>query len=171
MRTSYHHGHLAEAALDSAGEILADVGLERLSLRAVAARAGVSHGALYRHFTSKEQLLTATVDRAFADIEERLGRIRARETPDVVARMARCLLRWCVENPGLFEALAARTGAHGAPEPTALPALIRTGRVPAGAPLDCQCGSCRALRALRETLATRGHAAHRYRPSTGQVHR
>ncbi|MEY4878933.1 MAG: hypothetical protein RJB62_402, partial [Pseudomonadota bacterium] len=54
---SYHHGDLAPALRAAAREILEQEGLEALSLRSVARKAGVSHAAPYRHFASREALL------------------------------------------------------------------------------------------------------------------
>lgn len=61
----YHHGHLREALLRAAVEILEEEGLAALTLRAVARRAGVSHAAPYHHFADKEALLDAVAARGF----------------------------------------------------------------------------------------------------------
>ncbi len=53
----YHHGDLAPVLRQSAREILMEKGLEGLTLRSVAKRAGVSHAAPYRHYKSREALL------------------------------------------------------------------------------------------------------------------
>src|SRR5437588_4915341 len=53
----YHHGHLAPCLRESARAILEEEGMEALSLRSVARRAGVSHAAPYRHYVSREALL------------------------------------------------------------------------------------------------------------------
>ena len=49
----YHHGNLREALLDTAIEQLQKVGVENLSLRALARAVGVSQTAPYRHFEDK----------------------------------------------------------------------------------------------------------------------
>lgn len=49
------------AVLVAAGELFADKGPAATSIREVAARAGVNHGLLHRHFGSKRQLLAATL--------------------------------------------------------------------------------------------------------------
>lgn len=54
---TYHHGDLRNALLEAALAILQSEGLNGLSLRKVASAAGVSHGAPYRHFESKESLI------------------------------------------------------------------------------------------------------------------
>lgn len=61
----YHHGDL-RAALLTAGEAeLAERGVEAFSLRAAAARAGVSHAAPAHHFGDADGLLTALAAEGF----------------------------------------------------------------------------------------------------------
>src|SRR6185369_3100540 len=76
---SYHHGDLREAALRKAAEILENEGLESLSLREVARRAGVSHNAPYRHFPDRDGLLVALVEEGFQMLLDALARRPRRE--------------------------------------------------------------------------------------------
>ena len=64
-KRSYHHGDLQAALIQSAGDILEKEGVEALSLREVARRAGVSHSAPYRHFAEREALLAALAAEGF----------------------------------------------------------------------------------------------------------
>jgi AcrR family transcriptional regulator len=61
----YHHGELREALIQAGIDILEELGLEALTLRATARRAGVSHAAPYHHFQDKEALLDAVAARGF----------------------------------------------------------------------------------------------------------
>jgi AcrR family transcriptional regulator len=61
----YHHGDLETALVQSAGNLLEKEGVEALSLREVARRAGVSHNAPYRHFPEREALLAALAAEGF----------------------------------------------------------------------------------------------------------
>lgn len=47
--------------------MLDDVGLDAITIRRLAERIGVQPGALYRHFTSKRELLDAMVERIVAE--------------------------------------------------------------------------------------------------------
>ena len=49
------------AVLAAASELFAEQGPAATSIREVAARAGVNHGLLHRHFGSKRELLAATL--------------------------------------------------------------------------------------------------------------
>jgi AcrR family transcriptional regulator len=66
----YHHGDLEAALLRAAGKILEKEGVAALSLREVARRAGVSHGAPYRHYPGREALLAALAAEGFAMLGE-----------------------------------------------------------------------------------------------------
>src|SRR6516164_8276496 len=58
-------GNLRQALLDAAVATLDEAGADRLSLREVARRAGVSHAAPAHHFTDKAGLLTAVATEGF----------------------------------------------------------------------------------------------------------
>tara|TARA_R110000868_G_scaffold188272_3_gene430979 strand:- start:1092 stop:1718 length:627 start_codon:yes stop_codon:yes gene_type:complete len=56
---TYHHGNLRKSLLDRAAHVIAEQGIESLSLRALARDLGVSHAAPARHFADKTDLLRA----------------------------------------------------------------------------------------------------------------
>lgn len=56
---TYHHGNLRHVLLDRAANVIAEQGIEALSLRALARDIGVSHAAPSRHFRDKADLLRA----------------------------------------------------------------------------------------------------------------
>jgi len=64
----YHHGDLHASLLHAARNILEKEGVEALSLREAARRAGVSHNAPYRHFPDRESLLAALAADGFAQL-------------------------------------------------------------------------------------------------------
>ena len=57
MKDQYHHGNLKQALIENAIEIIAQHGVEQLSLRSLSKQCGVSHNAIYRHFESKEKMI------------------------------------------------------------------------------------------------------------------
>lgn len=71
--------------LDAVTAVLVEEGFEGVSVRRVAARAGVSIGAVQHHFPTKDVMLAAAMNRASAQFEERLG---ARVAPDATADQA-----------------------------------------------------------------------------------
>ena len=65
----YHHGDLRGACISVALELLLNQGIQEVTLRHVAKRAGVSHNAPYRHFKTKRDLLGACAAQGFVMLE------------------------------------------------------------------------------------------------------
>jgi AcrR family transcriptional regulator len=61
----YHHGNLKEVLVQAGIDLLEERGLTSVSLRAIAARAGVSHAAPRNHFGSLRGLFTAIATEGF----------------------------------------------------------------------------------------------------------
>lgn len=64
-KKNYHHGDLKNALIAAGVEILASEGLNGISLRNVAKKAGVSHSAPYAHFKDKQALIAAISTEGF----------------------------------------------------------------------------------------------------------
>jgi AcrR family transcriptional regulator len=69
-KTAYHHGDLDVALIEASKKLVAKYGVEKLSLRQVAATVGVSPSAAYHHFPDKEALLKAAARSAFEDLAD-----------------------------------------------------------------------------------------------------
>ena len=88
-------------------ELLAEEGLEALSLRSIARRAGVSHGAPARHFHSLADLLAEVAARGFVLLAEAMQRSDAEQPANVdparrLAVASRAYLDAALANPALF---------------------------------------------------------------------
>lgn len=77
MQTSkpntYHHGNLRESLLQAAEAALAERGVQGITLRDVAKKAGVSHAAPYHHFASLNDLLAAVAERGFVALGDAMA--------------------------------------------------------------------------------------------------
>src|ERR1700730_9715948 len=60
----YHHGDLKRAFIDAALALVEEGGIEAVTVREAARGAGVSPGAPFRHFESRDALLTAVAEEA-----------------------------------------------------------------------------------------------------------
>ena len=103
---NYHHGDLKEALLRSAEAILVREGAEKLTLRACARDAGVSHAAPAHHFGNLAGLLTALAVTGFlrlAACQER--EIEAAGTDPAARKRAVGVgyIRFALFNRALFE--------------------------------------------------------------------
>ena len=63
---------LRDACVDVAREVIARDGIEKLSLRDVARRLGVSHQAPYRHYPSRDHLLAEVMRRCYEQFSHHL---------------------------------------------------------------------------------------------------
>src|SRR5690606_2213787 len=69
----YHHGDLRATLLREAALLLREQGVEGLSLRRLAERAGVSRTAPYHHFADKNALLCALAEQGFRRLDEMMN--------------------------------------------------------------------------------------------------
>ncbi|WP_410780460.1 TetR/AcrR family transcriptional regulator [Leifsonia sp. SIMBA_070] len=104
----YHHGNLRGELLVTAEKVLREEGVEQVTLRDLARRAGVSHAAPSRHFPDREALLVALAATGY----ERLGRavIRAREDAGDnfdgrFRAFATAFVRFAIESPALVDVM------------------------------------------------------------------
>ncbi|MCL3992651.1 TetR/AcrR family transcriptional regulator [Streptomyces lavenduligriseus] len=97
---------LRDRLVDAGVELLAVEGLQALTLREIARRTGVSHGAPRRYFPTHLELLSAIARRGFADLAERTRQALDRETGGArerVAALAGAYLEFALEQPGMYE--------------------------------------------------------------------
>lgn len=99
----YHHGRLRQTLLDIAEEVLHEHGVEALSIRDLAERAGVSRGAPYRHFAEKRELEAAVAGRGFSRLCEQFQGVQALEPERRVEEYSRAILRLAREQSNLFK--------------------------------------------------------------------
>ncbi len=73
-----------------------------ISMRVTGAALDISAPALYYHFASKQALLDAVAERAFAIFEKRLRSIEARKPESIIHGILREYRRFATEHPHLF---------------------------------------------------------------------
>ncbi|MFW6088830.1 MAG: TetR/AcrR family transcriptional regulator [Gemmatimonadota bacterium] len=99
-------GDTEAAIYEAARDILAEGGLEALSMRALAARVGTTPTAIYHYFQNKEELVQRVVVRGFREFESRL-RSAVDEHPagslDRLAAIGEAYLRFAIEHQQYFK--------------------------------------------------------------------
>lgn len=100
----YHHGNLREAMVDAAEALLAEGGIQALSLRAAARHIGVSQAAPYAHFSGKQALLAALGTRGFNRLAEYMHQAeRAADTgAERIRLLGRAYVAFALDYPMLF---------------------------------------------------------------------
>ncbi len=99
-KSGYHHGDLRETLLRAAAEQIAAEGVDTVSLRALALRAGVSHAAPAHHFGNRQGLLTALAIRGFELLAVELHAAR-----DDFREMAVAYIGFARRHPGHFDVM------------------------------------------------------------------
>jgi AcrR family transcriptional regulator len=107
---AYHHGNLRAALLEGAERMLAERGVDGLSLRELAREVGVSHAAPRRHFADRQALLDALAEQGFADLGATLSAAaQAHEGFEArFAALARAYVSFATEHAALLELMFAR---------------------------------------------------------------
>jgi AcrR family transcriptional regulator len=108
---AYHHGNLRQVLLEEAAEAIREDGVGGLSLRDLARRVGVSHGAPARHFADKAALLTALATDALERFQAALlgGMAEAGDSAlDRHRAIGMGYVRFAVEHPAYFRLMTSR---------------------------------------------------------------
>ncbi|MEU4192908.1 TetR/AcrR family transcriptional regulator [Kribbella sp. NPDC026611] len=114
---------LADRLVETGVELLEEDGLGNLTLRAIARRAGVSHGAPRRYFATHNALLAAIAATGLADLNNRLEPT-AEEPEDLLIEAAERYLQFAEDRPEMFTLLFRHdllAGAGGNLRATSLP--------------------------------------------------
>jgi AcrR family transcriptional regulator len=104
-KPAYHHGDLRNALIAAALDILEKQGIQGLTLRGVAARAGVSHAAPAHHFPNIKSLVTALCTIGFVRFHESIGQACAtapKDAPSQLRAAIRGYMAFAKSQPELF---------------------------------------------------------------------
>ncbi len=103
----YHHGNLRQALVDAASLLVAERGLDGLTLAEAAKRVGVTGAAPYRHFQDRQALVDELARQGFSRFSATLA-AAARSAPgplDAFIIMGQAYLDFARREPGLYRAM------------------------------------------------------------------
>ena len=80
--SSYHHGNLRQTLLAAEANMIAEHGIESLSLRKLAEKVGVSRTAAYHYFQDKNDLLCAIAANGFRRWQNSLDKLSSDQLTD-----------------------------------------------------------------------------------------
>ena len=113
----FHHGNLRAVLLDEAVAVLRESGVDGLSLRDLARRAGVSHGAPRSHFVDRQALLDALAVSGFERLTSAVRRALAGSGPELAARfraVAHAYVDFAIDDAALMELMFQAKGGGAA---------------------------------------------------------
>ena len=103
-KSTYHHGDLRRVLLETAAAMIDEDGVDAISMRKLAARAGVSRTAAYHYFPNKQEMLFAVAMDGFLrqieamDIASSEGGLR-----EQLSRFLRSYVKFSTDNPEYYE--------------------------------------------------------------------
>jgi AcrR family transcriptional regulator len=109
-KDTYHHGNLRRVLLDEALSVIAEKGVEGLSLREIASRVGVSHQAPYHHFADKTALIVALATEGMSLMDASMAAAEEAAHGDSRQRLlgiGMAYVRFAVERPDYYAAFTA----------------------------------------------------------------
>ncbi len=112
---------LKEACVQAARDVIAEQGIEALSMRDVARKLGISHQAPYRHFESRDHLLAEIMRRCFADFAEHLDRRKSSDENGDHEDMGSAYLAYAAQKPLEYRLMFGTPW----PEPAQHPELVK----------------------------------------------
>lgn len=91
---------LKDACVTAAHAVIAEHGVEKLSLRDVARKLHVSHQAPYKHYASRDHLLAEVIRRCFVRFSDALrARNRSADTKQDIHALGISYLQFALQNP------------------------------------------------------------------------
>ena len=103
-KKSYHHGDLRRVLLETATRMINEEGVDSVSMRKLAERAGVSRTAAYHHFANKQELLCAIAMDGFLRQMEAVDIAGGSEQfREQLRRFVRSYVEFSAENPEYYE--------------------------------------------------------------------
>jgi AcrR family transcriptional regulator len=108
---SYHHGNLSAVLINAATEAVRSGGVATFSLRDAARQAGVTPGAVYKHFASKGELLAAVAIAGFEQLGQCVAAAQSTTSNDKrLAAVGLAYVAFAVDDPHLFALMFGPSG-------------------------------------------------------------
>lgn len=108
IKNDYHHGNLKDDFLKIAFDFIAKEDVEKLTLKILSDATGTSRSAIYRHFSSKEELIETMIQKGFDDFDTFVSpSLQDKEKPliDRFYQSAKAYLEFAKQNPNIYRLL------------------------------------------------------------------
>ncbi|MFT5660515.1 MAG: AcrR family transcriptional regulator [Sulfurimonas sp.] len=102
--STYHHGNLKDELINEALVMVKENGVESITLRELTKKLGASRSAIYRHYSSKDELITAVIHAGFEKLDASI--VPALTSNDSVINrfkaMGQAYLGFALQNPNIY---------------------------------------------------------------------
>ena len=121
MATASPPLNLKDACVTAAHAVIAEHGVEKLSLRDVARKLNVSHQAPYKHYASRDHLLAEVIRRCFVRFSDALkARDRSADTKQDIHALGISYLQFALQNPLEYRLMVGTPWPEAAAQPDML---------------------------------------------------
>ena len=114
MKQSYHHGNLRQELIEAGIRMVQQVGIEKLSLRKLAACCGVSEAAPYSHFANKDEFVSAmqefVTEQLLACLKGAVEQTEYQDSPLAILNMGKAYVLFFIKNPEYYNFLFMQQG-------------------------------------------------------------
>lgn len=115
-KSGYHHGDLRTQLVSAIRLLVERDGAESFSIAEACRSAGVSTAAPYRHFTDREDMLSAVAMEGLGRLADGMataGAAYPAGSPERIAAMGRAYVAFATDEPGVFRLVFAMAKDHG----------------------------------------------------------
>ncbi|PHS59245.1 MAG: TetR family transcriptional regulator [Sulfurimonas sp.] len=103
IEPTYHHGDLKNSLIVAALEMIEKDGVNSMTLRELTKKVGASRSAIYRHFSSKNELLKSIIKEAIKKLDEyTITSIPTTNILDDLYIMGKSYINFAIKNPNIY---------------------------------------------------------------------
>ncbi|NOZ90487.1 MAG: TetR/AcrR family transcriptional regulator [Epsilonproteobacteria bacterium] len=114
-KNSYHHGNLKAELLSIAFDFIYREDIDKLTLKVLADATNTSRSAIYKHFSSKDELIKEIIKKGFDEFDNAIVPILNDKSQDLKERFFKasyCYINWAKENPNLYRLIFGKKYAY-----------------------------------------------------------
>ncbi len=105
-KNKFHHGNLRAELIQTAVKMISEEGLEKVTMRALGQRVGVSRTAPYRHFANKTMLLCAIAKEGCQKLTLQYQKINQDTSIDTLSKLMKLMITYIefsIKNPCYYK--------------------------------------------------------------------
>jgi len=106
-QAKYHHGNLKESLIEEALNMIEKDGISSITLRELTKKLGTSRSAVYRHYSSKDELIKAVIQAGFDKLDATVHPTLLGDANilDKLYNMGKAYMSFAMENPNLYRTI------------------------------------------------------------------